>query len=316
MSAALAEHVVRFDPLRDKSYQRTAIGRDIVDFLAWHELGGSADRTRDQYERDLAKGALMFPTTPLADWTDAELLHVAKSFRPKERRARVAAWRSFFKWARRTRRVSENPMDLLPTIRRPPRKVYDLFTAAEQAALCDLSVRDGALHQLMFDAGPRKSDCRQFQLRHFRPDARPDAPYGMLVFLGGKGGKDRQVPATLEIARKLNELAILDGLRASDYLWYTKPGGGSKIARSRPIGDGSFDRWWERCLADAGVRYRNPHMTRHTFATNYLRTRRGRLETLQLVLGHESIQTTSDLYGHLDMRDVAYDLGLVEEIEA
>jgi integrase len=37
----------------------------------------------------------------------------------------------------------------------------------------------------------------------------------------------------------------------------------------------------------------------------------GRLETLQLVLGHESIRTTSDLYGHLDMSDVALDMGLV-----
>jgi hypothetical protein len=33
---------------------------------------------------------------------------------------------------------------------------------------------------------------------------------------------------------------------------------------------------------------------------------------LQLVLGHESIRTTSDLYGHLDMRDVALDFGLIE----
>jgi integrase len=74
----------------------------------------------------------------------------------------------------------------------------------------------------------------------------------------------------------------------------------------------SFDRWWRACLTAAGVRYRNPHMARHTFATDYLRRRRGRLETLQIVLGHESIETTSDLYGHLDMRDVAYDMGLID----
>jgi len=62
------------------------------------------------------------------------------------------------------------------------------------------------------------------------------------------------------------------------------------------------------------VRYRNPHLTRHTFATNYLRNR-GRLETLSLVLGHESIQTTFDLYGHLDNRDVAADMGLIDLTE-
>lgn len=90
---------------------------------------------------------------------------------------------------------------------------------------------------------------------------------------------------------------------------------GYRITRSRPIGDGSFDRWWPRRLDDADVRYRNPHTTRHSFATRYLRGlggKPGRLETLQLVLDHESIRTTSDLYGHLDMRDVALDFGLIE----
>jgi integrase len=38
------------------------------------------------------------------------------------------------------------------------------------------------------------------------------------------------------------------------------------------------------------------------------------METLQKVLGHESIQTTIDLYGHLDLSDVAADLaGMVAD---
>jgi integrase len=52
-------------------------------------------------------------------------------------------------------------------------------------------------------------------------------------------------------------------------------------------------------------------MTRHTFATRWLR-RRGRLETLSVVMGHASIKTTFDLYGHLDRRDVGRDLILIE----
>jgi hypothetical protein len=35
---------------------------------------------------------------------------------------------------------------------------------------------------------------------------------------------------------------------------------------------------------------------------------------LQLILGHESIQTTCDLYAHLDLRDVALDFGLIKEV--
>ena len=33
--------VVAFDPLRDKTYQSTRLGRDVADFLAWMELGGA-----------------------------------------------------------------------------------------------------------------------------------------------------------------------------------------------------------------------------------------------------------------------------------
>jgi integrase/recombinase XerC len=309
----LSAVAVDFDPTRDKSYQATRLGRSVADFLAWMETGGAAERTLDQYERDLSRGCKMFPNTPLEEFSDSQMLHVAKSFQPKERRTRVAAWKAFFKWAVRTRRIVANPCDALPTIKRQPKKVYDVFTDAEITALCGLPVRDGALFALLFDAGPRKGDCRNFHFRNWRPDATEDAPYGMLAFHEGKGGKDRQVPASEQIARKLSELAIFDGLKSAHFLWYTRPGGGSKIARDNAVGDGSFDRWWERSLGEAGVRYRNPHMTRHTFATRFLRGR-GRLETLKDILGHESIQTTYDLYGHLDTRDMAYDLGLIHEI--
>ena len=69
--------------------------------------------------------------------------------------------------------------------------------------------------------------------------------------------------------------------------------------------------WWKRCREEAGVRKRNPHMTRHTFATRYLRAG-GRLETLSMVMGHSSVKTTFDLYGHLDTTDTAFDIALLE----
>jgi integrase len=64
-------------------------------------------------------------------------------------------------------------------------------------------------------------------------------------------------------------------------------------------------------LAEAGVIYRNPHTARHTFATRWLQ-RRGSLHMLSKAMGHASIATTIDLYGHLDLADVAKELALVE----
>jgi site-specific recombinase XerD len=103
--------VVGFDPLRDKRYQQTRLGRDVVDFLAWLELGGAASRTLDQYERDLSRGCLMFPGKDLAILEDGDALHIAKWYKPGERRVRVAAWRSFYKWGLRSRRCDRNPFD-------------------------------------------------------------------------------------------------------------------------------------------------------------------------------------------------------------
>ncbi len=323
--------VWEFDPMLDKRYQQTRLGRPIVDFLAWMEQGGGAPRTLDQYERDLSVGALMFPLHGLPfepdtfgimqptgppHFGDSQMVHVTNRFRPASRRVRVAAYKSFFKWAVGTRRAVLNPCDALRPIKRAPKRTFDIFNGAEILALCELPIRDGALMEVLFGTGARKEEARNLRLRDWRQEADVDAPYGT-VKLDGKGDKERLVPITQTLARKLTELQVLEGLNPADHLWYTKPGGGTIVARDRLVGDGSFHRWWVRCLDDAGIRYRNPHMSRHTFALRFLRgqpSRRGRLETLQLVLGHDSIQTTADNYGHLDMRDVALDMGLIDTV--
>ena len=57
-------------------------------------------------------------------------------------------------------------------------------------------------------------------------------------------------------------------------------------------------RVWMPVLRAAGVRYRNPHVLRHTYASLLL----AQGESLAYVkdqLGHASIRLTVDLYGHL-----------------
>jgi integrase len=70
------------------------------------------------------------------------------------------------------------------------------------------------------------------------------------------------------------------------------------------MGDTTFDTWWKRCIGAAGVRYLNPHQTRHTYG-HRLRERGYDLEERQLLMGHESINTTQLYYGHLTIEDVA-----------
>jgi integrase len=296
------------DPLLDKRYRETAMGRDVVDYLAWKQMQGRAERTVEDKERYLASLALMYPQKGIGELSSEDLLHWAARQPDLSRRHRASHVNDFFRWGLRWDRILTNPMDKLGSFEHQPQKVYDVFLGPEVEALCALPLADSALMAVLLDAGLRKGEARRLQAKHVIPEPMP----GQLRILAGKGGKDRLVPLTTRLAQLLAELTLLEGFSSSEHFWYDRPGGG-KIRRTS-IGEGSFQRWWVRCLEQADVRYRNPHMTRHTFATNWLR-KGGRLETLSMVMGHSSIRTTFDLYGHLDTRDVAADLRLIEAVE-
>jgi integrase/recombinase XerD len=297
--------------VRDKSYQATKAGPDVAAFLAAFELKG---RNPYHYESDLARMCLMYPDLPLAEITDAELAQVFRTFPPKGRRERVAKYRSFYRWARMTRRVAENPMDYLENPKRQPKAVYDIFTDAETELLLELPTVDAAPLALLFDAGLRRNELRDMTLRRCDPTG------DYVNVIEGKGGKDRQIPLTARLRHLLADLQILEGVNPDDRIL-----GGSwgnlqrrRTRRDHPVGDATFYRWWYRCLDTAGVRAsdergdkRNPHVARHTFATRW---RRLGLDPdyLAYILGHESVRTTIDTYVHTDIQDVARTMRTLE----
>jgi len=298
---------VGYDPLRDKTYQSTRLGRDVVDFLAWMELGGTAPRTLDQYERDLARGALLFPTKTITEITDGDLFQIAKQFKPAERRVRVAAWRSFLKWAIRTRRIDRNPADLLPDIKKRPQRIVKVFNDTEIEALLELPVKDAAPLAVLLEAGLRKAEARHLRFQDCLPES------GQVEVLHGKGNRDRIVPMTARLKYLLNELALQERINTQDHIFYGVRANQTvrRDLRDRPIGEGTFARWWRGCLTSAGVRYRTPHTARHTFATRWRRAGLA-LDEIQILLGHASIATTSAIYVHTNIADVAEHMAHIE----
>jgi len=303
--------VVGFDALKDKRYAATRLGRDVADFLAWMDLGGASPRTLDQYERDLARGALMFPQKGITELSDGDMLHIAKCFKPAERRVRIAAWKSFYKWGRKTRRTNFDPTEALPDLRQKRQPVIDVFSDAEIAALLDLDVVDSAPLAVLLEAGLRKAEARALTLRHCHPES------GQVIVVQGKGGRDRIVPMSAPLQSRLADLSILEGLGDRDHIFYSVRANelSSKRMRKDQIGEGTFARWWRRCLEGAGVRYRTPHTARHSFATRW-RLRGLAVDEIQILLGHSSIRTTSDLYVHTKVADVAEHMRLIETVEA
>jgi integrase len=237
---------------------------------------------------------------PFDEFDDGHLAHVLTQHPAKSRHLVKAAWSSWFKWGVQTRRLDRNPVDFLPAIRYKPPRDYDVFRDAEVAALCAVT----PLATLMFWSGMRLAELRSFTAKRIDFDGRQ-----LLVIDGAKRESHRRVPMVAALHTAMDEYVTLEGLNSDDHLWSTRPGVSraqayGRVVRDHPIGDSTFYRWWQETLGAAGVRYRRPHLARHTFATR-LKTLGLPVEEIKQLLGHESIRTTIDTYVHQDVEEIA-----------
>ena len=308
MTLALAEvRPIRDDAdTRDDRHHSTAAWREAKDWLAFLGLEGKSPRTLDDYERTIAALLRLFPGKSLEDFNEADLIRFLMTFPKGSLRIRRAHLSSFFKWAKLMRRIPGNPMDYVPKPRRKPQHVIETFNDAEIELLTSLPSPDGALFLILFDGGLRKGEARRLRARHINLER------GTLIVRQGKGGKDRIIPMGAPLTNALADLMIFEGLNRDDYFWYCCPGGTRVKRHDRVIVESAWHRWYVRCLEAAQVNYRNPHTTRHTYATRW--QRRGlSLEEIAANLGHSSIQTTSDFYLHLNVEDIASHMATIME---
>ena len=285
------------DPLRDSRHRSAAAARDLQDWLSWLELGNKSARTLDTYERYAAVLLRDWPALEFSEFTDGELAHSLKKFPQKSRHVVKAAWNNWFKWGYMTRRIPGNPVDLLPAIKYKQSRIYDVFSEVEVAALCALPTPDGELMTLLLRGGLRMSEARCLTGRRVDFDTPPMGR--VIVKEGAKGSKERSVTMIPSLARAMADLFRLEGIEARDHLWVNPGRGRRRPDRSKPISATRFYVWWARCLEDAGVRYRRPHLARHTFATRMYESGM-RNKEVQLQLGHASSRTTDDTYIHVD----------------
>ena len=278
---------------------------DLVDWKASLTLKGRAERTVSDYETTVSK-LFAWRDKPIPEYTleDLEQFILLNFGASPGARVRISHLRSFFAWLQKRDRITKNPAALLDPPARKSQKVIEVFSEDELERIYETD----SLACLLCETGLRKSEARNLRRKHI------NLMLAELTIFDGKGSKDRVIPMSNWAKVVVADLDLTELLMPDDYLWSTRPGGGKVIARSTAISNTAMQGWWadERkgVLARAGVPYRNMHVTRHTFATRLIR-RGARLENVQQMMGHSSIQTTVDLYSHINLNDARADLELL-----
>jgi len=298
------------EPVRDKRYLNTRLGPSVRAYLSWKENeAGAAERTLDQYERDLARLCVPLADHDVPDVTTDELREVRDTF-PKGSRKRVtAAYRDFWRWLYQEGAIDRDPMARVRYPKRESVPVLDVFTAAEEARLIagQTRIRDRVGVAILLDAGVRASEMRHLRVQDV------DLAERWIIVRRGKGGKGRVVPIRGRAVRLLEEFLLtpipkLDRQPAlTDFVLYPSgagPYGPTWSDPSRCMAPSTFWRWWNGCCERAEIRYRKPHTSRHTYATKLIRASSD-VAAAQKALGHASVRTTIDVYTHLQVEDVA-----------
>jgi integrase/recombinase XerD len=113
-----------------------------------------------------------------------------------------------------------------------------------------------------------------------------------------KSGRSREVPASAELMRLYADYLNREyGALDSDYVFVNLWG----CPQGRPLTYSAVYDLVERLRRRTGIDF-EPHQFRHTYATWLLRKGAG-MESVKELLGHASITTTMDTYGHLTVED-------------
>lgn len=121
---------------------------------------------------------------------------------------------------------------------------------------------------------------------------------GLCLMFYGKGDKQREVPL-MEDARNILRVYMdsnSEGKKPDEFIFP------SKTSKSGYINITTIEQSCKKIAKEIGIPLLTPHKLRHTFAT--LLVRGGvDMKTLQLLLGHSQLATTS-IYMHPDKRDM------------
>ena len=300
--------VVVFDAfIRDVRHMSARAAGDLSDWLVHLKVRRYSDRTVYGYSRVIARLLRKFPDKAFDEFTDTDIELVLLESGERSGHIDRAIFNQWFKWGYIKGRIPGNPVDRVAQIRHPKRRPTEIFTDAEIGMLEGQSFPDGALFTILFGTGIRRGEARNLRRDHV------DLNRTRLMVYHGKGDKDRVVVLPPNVLRVFADIDLIGQLERDEYLWSLVLADRNQTRRYRtnPIGDTTFEKWYARAIAAAGVRYLNPHTTRHTYGWR-LRGEGWDLEERAEAMGHEDPSTTKRYYGRLTADDLMDKIAAVE----
>ena len=185
-----------------------------------------------------------------------------------------------------------------------PRKLPNILSREEVARLIDASSNlfQRTLLMVLYGTGMRRAEIARLKIADI------DSQRMVIHVVDGKGHKDRDLPLSP---------ALLETLRA--YWRWLKPRTSlfpSRMHRDceQPISDKTVWLACTKAAKEAGIRKpTSPHLLRHSWATHLLEAGTD-LRTIQLLLGHEDLETTAR-YLHLSQQHLHRLANPIEELK-
>lgn len=278
----------------------------ITEFLEYRRTArNSAAHTLRAYAADLAQFGTYLQSQGISglERVDLPLLRgflrslQANDYMSTTLARKQAALRAFFRWARRSGRVTTDPTRGLRSPRQEhrlprflrPEEIEGLMNAPDHSPA---GLRDRALLELLYASGLRAGEVARLDVSDIH------LPEGEIRVRQGKGGKER--------------VALLGRAAAEAIRNYLSAGRPALAARARRgesralllnkygerLSDRGIRRTFDKYAAQASARLKiTPHVLRHTFATHLLENGAD-LRAVQELLGHASIATTQ-IYTHV-----------------
>lgn len=268
---------------------QTPLGR----FLDWLRAErGSSTHTLRAYQGDLSALAAALGGRPIEDATVLDLRGWLARYdgASASTQRRVAAVRTFFRWAMREGLVAESPADRLAT----PRAQRDLPRVLAEPEAAELienptgqgerEPRNRAILEVTYGAGLRVSEVAGLDLADL------DLPATLVRVRAGKGKKDRVSPMGDAAAQAIREWLLIRGVTPGAL--FTNADGGRLTTRAL------YDIVRNSAVKNglAGV---HPHALRHSFATHLL-AGGADIRSIQEMMGHSSLSTTQR-YAQVDL---------------